>query len=450
MEPYELTIAQASASIATRELSPVALMESVLGRIEKLEPSLKAWVTLDPEAALEAARESERRLEAGGPVGPLHGIPVGVKDIFYTAGVRTTACSRVYADFVPTYDATSVARFKEAGAIMLGKAVTTEFAYADPSPAVNPWNAAHTPGGSSSGSAVAVASRMCPAALGSQTVGSVLRPAAYNGVVGLKPTYGRISLYGVFPLAWSLDTVGVLVRCVEDAALMLQAMAGHDPKDPVTSHQPVPDYRAALKSLSQPPRIGLVRGPFHDRAVEEVRAHTAEVVRKLAAAGAVIEEKQAPESFAANDEAMAVTVPAEAAAFHRDTFTPDPGRYAPILRATLEEGLKTSAVDYLQAQRARLAFRAELQETLRDVDVLLTPSTPAAAPADLSTTGDRRFQGPWTSAGIPAITLPTGLDSQGMPLGIQLASPWFTEERLLAVAHWCEETLGVGLAPPVG
>jgi aspartyl-tRNA(Asn)/glutamyl-tRNA(Gln) amidotransferase subunit A len=450
MEPYEFTIAQASARIAARELSPVALMESVLGRIEKLEPALKAWVTLDPDAALMAARESERRLEASGPVGPLHGIPVGVKDIFYTAGVRTTACSRVYAEFVPTYDATSVARFKEAGAIMLGKAVTTEFAYGDPSPAVNPWNAAHTPGGSSSGSAVAVASRMCPAALGSQTVGSVLRPAAYNGVVGLKPTYGRISLYGVFPLAWSLDTVGVLVRCVEDAALMLGAMAGHDPMDPVSSTLPVPDYCAAMKNLSQPPRIGLVRGPYHDYAVEEVRAHTAQVVEKLAAAGAVIAEKQAPDSFAANEEAMAVTVPAEAAAFHRDTFTPDPSRYGPILRATLEEGLKRSAVDYLQAQRTRVVFRAELADLMRDVDVLLTPSTPAAAPADLSTTGDRRFQGPWTSAGIPAITLPTGLDSHGMPMGVQLASPWFTEERLLAVAHWCEEVLGVSLTPPVG
>ena len=449
MEPYELTIAQASALIAAGELSPVALMESLLGRIHRLEPGLKAWVTLDPEAALKAARDSERLLERGGPAGPLHGIPVGVKDIFYTAGVRTTACSRVYADFVPAYDAACVARFKQAGAIMLGKTVTTEFAYADPPPTINPWNPARTPGGSSSGSAVGVAARMCPAALGSQTVGSVLRPAAYNGVVGLKPTYGRISLYGVFSLAWSLDTVGVLTRSVEDAAIMLQAMAGHDPRDPVSSTQPVPDYRAALNSIGGPPRIGLVRGPFEQRAVEDVRAHTAQVVRKLADAGAVVEEVELPRSFAAHEDALALTVPAEAAAFHKETFAPDPSRYGPIIRNTLQQGLETSAVDYLLAQRVRIAFREELREVMRGVDVLLTPSTPAAAPADLSTTGDRRFQGPWTAAGVPAISLPTGLDTDGMPLGIQLLSPWFTEERLLAAAHWCQHTLDVTLAPLV-
>jgi aspartyl-tRNA(Asn)/glutamyl-tRNA(Gln) amidotransferase subunit A len=394
MQPYELTVAQASARIARKELSPMELMQSLLRRIERLEPSLKAWVTLDPAAALAAAKESERELRRSGPRGPLHGIPLGVKDIFYTKGVKTTACSKVYADFVPAYDATCVARLKEAGAIILGKAVTTEFAYADPSPTVNPWNPAHTPGGSSSGSAVAVAARMCPAALGSQTVGSTLRPAAYNGIVGLKPTHGRISTYGVFSLAWSLDTVGVLARSVEDTALLLQTMAGHDPADPASSAEPVPDYQAALRRRRRRPRIGVLRGLFSERAHQEVRAHTEGVVQRLAQAGATVREVRLPESFVAHEEALAVTVPAEAAAFHRNTFTPDPKLYPPILRSTLQEGLRISAVDYLQAQRVRIAFREEIRETMREVDVLLTPSTPGPAPRDLSTTGDRRFQGP--------------------------------------------------------
>ena len=210
-ELYELTVAQAQHGIRTGDVSAVALAEALRNRIEPLEPTLKAWVTIDREEVLSTARERDQEREKGGLLGPLHGIPVGLKDIFYTAGMKTTACSKIYADFVPTYDATSVARLKEAGAVILGKAVTTEFASGDPSPTRNPWNLAHTPGGSSSGSSVAVATRMVPAALGTQTGGSTCRPASYNGIVGLKPSYGRISRYGVIPAAWSLDTVGILV-----------------------------------------------------------------------------------------------------------------------------------------------------------------------------------------------------------------------------------------------
>ena len=223
-EPFELTAAEAAQSVRRRELSPVKLVESLLGRIEALEPRLQSWVYLDREAVLSEARKKEAEVESGAGLGPLHGVPIGLKDIYCTAGIPTTACSKIYADFVPDYDATTVTLLKQAGAIMLGKAVTTEFACLDPSPTVNPWNSAHTPGGSSSGSAVAVASRMCPAAMGSQTVGSVLRPASYNGVVGFKPTLGRVSRYGVIPISWSLDTVGWLVRTVEDAALLLTVM----------------------------------------------------------------------------------------------------------------------------------------------------------------------------------------------------------------------------------
>ena len=259
-QPFELSVAEAARQIRRRDLSPVELAESLLARCDALEPSLKAWVYLDREAVLSEAKLKEQEVDSGAANGLLHGVPIGLKDIYYTAGIPTTACSKVYADFVPDYDATTVMLLKRAGAIVMGKTVTTEFACMDPSPAVNPWNPAHTPGGSSSGSAVAVAAGMCPAALGSQTVGSVLRPASYNGLVGFKPTFGRVSRYGVIPVSWTLDTMGWLVRTVEDAALLLQVMAGPDPNDPVADRQPGRPAATVegLQHIENPPapRIG--------------------------------------------------------------------------------------------------------------------------------------------------------------------------------------------------
>ena len=247
-EPYQMTASQLARRVRAKETSPVEIVESLLARMDSLEPQLQAWVYVDRETVLADARQRQQELDTLPEVGPLHGVPIGVKDIFYTAGIPTTACSRVYQDFVPSFDAASLALLKQAGAIMLGKTVTTEFACLDPSDTKNPWNPAHTPGGSSSGSAVSVAVGMCPAALGSQTVGSVLRPASYNGVVGLKPTYGRVSRHGVVPVSWSLDTVGWMARSVEDAALLLQVMAGPDPNDPVAARFPAGDYLSGLES----------------------------------------------------------------------------------------------------------------------------------------------------------------------------------------------------------
>ena len=250
-EPYQMTASQLARRVRARETSPVEIVESLLARMDSLEPQLRAWVYVDRETVLADARQRQQELDTLPEVGPLHGVPIGVKDIFYTAGIPTTACSKVYQDFVPSFDAASLALLKQAGAIMLGKTVTTEFACLDPSDTKNPWNPAHTPGGSSSGSAVSVAVGMCPAALGSQTVGSVLRPASYNGVVGLKPTYGRVSRHGVVPVSWSLDTVGWMARSVEDAALLLQVMAGPDPNDPVAARFPAGDY---LSGWNRTPR----------------------------------------------------------------------------------------------------------------------------------------------------------------------------------------------------
>ena len=447
-EPYELTVAEAAAQIGARRLSPVELMESLLSRAAAKESSLRVWVTLDPDAALEAAQDSERRLMEDHRLGPLHGLPVGVKDIYYTRGVKTTACSPIYADFVPDYDATTVARLKEAGAIIMGKTVTTEFACGDPPPTRNPWNAAHTPGGSSSGSAVGVATRIFPAALGSQTGGSVLRPAAYNGVVGLKPTFGRISKYGVMAVAWSLDTMGTFTRTVEDAALMLNVLAGHDPQDTSSSPRPVPDYRQAVLSEPTPPCIGLVRRFFHEKSEEEVRRHTDAVAERFSRAGAAVEEAIVPDDFDIILAAHRVIMSVEAAAVHETDFRERPDDYPPNVRSYVESGKLTPAMTYLRAQRLRRRFRQEMLEALRGFDVLLTPTASSPAPRDLSTTGNPWFQSPWTACGFPTISIPSGLSQAGLPLGMQLVSSPFGEEGLLAAARWCEEALGVRLVPP--
>lgn len=448
-ELFDLTVAETEERIRRRELSSVALVESLLDRIERLDPTLKAWVTIDREEVLSVAQQRDREIEERRPRGPLHGIPVGLKDIYYTAGMKTTAGSKIYADFVPTYDATTVVRLKEAGAIILGKTVTTEFATGDPSPSRNPWNQAHTPGGSSSGSAVAVAARMCAAALGSQTGGSTCRPASYNGVVGLKATYGRISRYGVVPVSWSLDHVGIIVRTVEDAAIVLGVMAGHDPHDPSSSTEPVPDYRGELDSLQGPPRIGLIRQFFLERCDEEVRKHTEDIAQRLSQAGAAIEEIELPDSFDTCYAAHRIVMNVECAAFHEEFFKERADDYGPRIRGAIQWGMLIPAVRYLQAQRMRRSFREEMAAMASRVDALLTPTALGPAPKDLNTTGDPVFQSPWTSAGLPTVTIPSGLSQSGLPLGIQLEGTPFGEPRLLAVARWCEAALGVELVPPL-
>ena len=440
-EPYELSLSESAFQIVVGDLSPVDLVESLLQRIDSLEPSLKAWVYLDRESVLaEAKAKAEEVTSARRPIGPLHGVPIGLKDIYYTAGIPTTACSKLYADFVPEYDAATVARLRDAGALMLGKTVTTEFACLDPSITVNPWNQAHTPGGSSSGSAVAVAANMCAAAMGSQTVGSVLRPAAYNGVVGFKPTYGRVSRYGIIPVSWSLDTAGWMTRTVRDAALLLSVMAGQDPRDPVASMLPASDYTANLDAPPAP-QIGVLGGYFHDNADAETRNHTRDVVEKLAGAGAKITEMTPPDSIETASEDQRVIMAVEAAAFHEPMYRNRSEEYQPLLREMLRWGLEIDSITYSRALERRLQFIADMVRTAAQVDVLLTPSTPKPAQPDLTNTGNPMFQGPWTSCGLPAISVPSGLAESGMPLGIQLASSHYQEARLLSAARWCELVL---------
>ncbi|MBI3796775.1 MAG: amidase [Deltaproteobacteria bacterium] len=446
--PHLLTIAAAADQIRTRQVSPVELVRSCLQRIDQLEPRLQAWVTIDRERALATAQRCEEEIRRGEYRGPLHGIPLGIKDIFYTAGLRTTAGSPIYADFVPEYDATAVRRLKEAGAIILGKAQTTEFAALAPSPTHNPWNLEHTPGGSSSGSAAAVAAAMCPGALGSQTYGSTIRPAAYCGCVGLKPSYGRISAFGIFALSWSLDHVGLFARTVTDIALLLQALAGDDPQDPACEQVLVPDYRKALTD-PKPPRLGLVRDFFLEKATDETRKHTEAVADRLARAGARIEEVRLPASFSGEPEAHFTMMYAEVATSHREAYAQHQERYSPQMQDLIEKGLKVSGIACVETQRHQQRFRHDLDALCRTVDALLTPSAPAPAPHGLTSTGDPSFNGPASFSGLPSLGLPSGVSANGLPFGTQLMSATFTEERLLAVGKWCEAVLDFRQVPPL-
>ena len=447
-QPYELTVAQAAQQIKEKNLSPVDLAQSLLDRIDATDRDLKVWVTIDREEVLSTAREREEEARQGKSLGLLHGVPVGLKDIFYTAGMKTAAGSKVYAEFVPDFDATSVVKIKEAGGIILGKAVTTEFAASDPSPTYNPWNFEHTPGGSSSGSSVAVATKTVGAALGSQTGGSTCRPAAYNGIVGFKATYGRISRYGVVPVSWSLDHVGILVRTVGDAALMLQVMSGEDPNDPGSARQPVPDFMKQMAEHNRPPRIGIVSEYYEEKSTQEVWGHTQAVAQKLATAGAEIVELSLPDSFKTAHSGQRIVMNVECASFHEQFHATQADDYGPRVRSGMEMGMLVPATKYLQAQRLRRQFRQDLVQMVRQVDAVITPATPAPAPKDRNTTGDASFQVPWTTSGLPAVTLPSGLSQDGMPLAVQLGGLPFEEGQLLGVAKWCESALGVQLSPP--
>ncbi|MBT99218.1 MAG: hypothetical protein CL902_11405, partial [Dehalococcoidia bacterium] len=428
---------------------PVDVAQALLARMDALEPSLDAWVRVDRETVLADAKQRQEELESGAEIGLLHGVPIGIKDIYNIAGTPTTCGSKVYENFVPDETAVTIDLLQQAGAVILGKTVTTEFACLDPSHTKNPWNPAHTPGGSSSGSAVSVASRMCPIAMGSQTVGSVLRPASYNGIVGFKPTYGRVSRRGVVPVSWSLDTVGWMGRSVEDMALLLQVMAGPDEQDPVASRLPADDYLSGLES-AKPPRIGLITSFFMEEADAETQSQTRAALDKFTAAGATVVELKLPDSFKTAFEDQLIIMSAEAASFHKPMYEKQSQDYRPKLREMLRQGLETDAVTYTRALERRLRFTADMKILSEQADVLLTPSTPTAPLADLTNTGDTRFQGPWTSCGLPTITLPSGLAGSGLPMGIQLIASPFEETRLLSIARRCEKIIDIDLAPPVG
>jgi len=435
---YELGAAEAARRIRAGTLSPSNLLAACLKRTDAVEPAVAAWVRLDRDAAARVAVQRDIEAREGRFMGALHGVPIALKDIFDAAGVPTAAGAPAWATRTPAVDAPAVAALRGAGAVPMGKLVTTAFAYLDPSGTRNPWNPEHTPGGSSSGPAAAVAARMVPLALGSQTVGSVLRPAAYCGVVGLKPTHGRISAAGVLELAGSLDHVGVFARAVEDCALALAVLAGGAPAPE--------DYVGAVIEPSAP-RLGVLAS-FLGRATPEMGKHLEAVMRGLEGAGARLEDVTLPDAFASIYDVGAIVLRAEAAAAHAPLFPAHAAEYPPKIKELIELGHAISAPAYLAAQVARRQAREAVGAIAARYDACLLPTIGAPAPRGLASTGDPSFCSPWSFLGMPAITLPSGVDG-GLPLAVQLvAAPW-GDARLLAAAAWCERAIGFTAGPPL-
>lgn len=443
---HELTVTEIARQVRERAVSPVELVEHLLARIDRSQPVLKTFVTVDHEGARAAARAAERAVTEGKLLGPLHGVPFGAKDIFDAAGLPTTAGYRPLANAIASTDAHSVAKLKAAGAILLGKTVTTQFASADPSPTVNPWRHDRTPAGSSSGSGASVGARLLPLALGTQTGGSILRPAAYNGAVGLKPTYGRISRHGIMPLAWSLDHAGPLVRSVEDAALSLSVLAGHDSRDPHALTADVPRYLDALREPLTAPRLGLLTDALA-AADPEVRAHLEAVAARLSAAGAEVRRITLPEPFDLYLAVHAVTNLSEASAVHADWLARDRTEYSARIRSTTMVGQALPAWAYLRAQRLRRRLADATATLMADHDALLLPTASSLPPAP-DTTGDPSFQAPWSLLGLPSMSLPSGVSDDGLPFATQLVARRLDEQTLFRVAAWIERELAFSAQPP--
>ena len=443
---HDLTVTEAARKIAAREIAATDLTDALLDRIERAQPVVKAFVTVDYDGARAAARAADAALAAGEPIGPLHGVPFAAKDIYDAAGLPTSAGYRPLADIPAKADCFTVAKLKSAGAILVGKAVTTQFASSDPSPSVNPWRADRTPAGSSSGSGVGVAARLVPLALGTQTGGSILRPSAYNGIVGLKPTYGRVSRQGIVPLSWSLDHAGPMVRSVEDAALVLQSLAGYDPRDPQSLDAPVPDYGAALAEPLSAPRLGLIVD-FLERSEPLVRDQLREVAAKASAAGATVQEIRLPSPFDLYLAVHGITMQCEGAAVHATWIARDRSNYSPRIRATAMLGQIVPTWAYLHARRLRRRLAAETAALHADFDAFLLP-TASNQPPGPETTGDASFQSPWSLLGLPSITLPSGVSEAGLPFAAQLVGHHLDEPTLLRTARWLENLLAFDARPP--
>ena len=462
-ELYFLTIHQASELIRSRQLSPVELTRACLDRIEQTDERLHSFILTLADEALKDARVAESEVLSGNYRGPLHGIPFALKDLYDTAGVKTTSGSKVDIDRVPSEDATTTARLKAAGGILLGKLAMHEFALGGPDwttpfePARNPWNLDHITGGSSSGSGSSVASGQCLGALGSCTGGSIRGPASLCGIVGLKPTYGRVSRFGVVTLSWSQDHAGPMTWTVEDTAYMMQAIAGHDPRDPTSSRAPVPDYSLSLREDIRGVRLGLPRHYFFDpdpSVDPEVVATVEKAVSVMEDLGAHVEEVSLP-SLEHVRAANSVIMVSEAYAYHEPNLKTRPQDFGEIVRGRFRVGALMSAADYLQAQRVRTMARREFASVMKEVDLLVTPTMtqPAAAfegydPS--STVRGRSFTAPFNVTGLPAISVPCGFTDDGLPIGLQIAGKPFDEPGVIQAAYTYQQHAGwYNTRPPI-
>lgn len=444
-----LTIATLAELLRTRQVSPVEVTRDYLERIEVFNGAVNAYVTVIEDRARDDARRAEEEIRQGHYRGPLHGVPIAHKDLYLTEGVRTTAASRVLADFVPDRDATVVSRYRAAGTVLLGKLNMHEFAYGTTNksssfgPVHNPWDLTRHSGGSSGGSAAAVLMSMCAAATGSDSGGSIRMPAAACGIVGLKPTFGLGSRHGIVPLMWTADHPGPMTRTVRDAALMLPPVAGYDPRDRTTVDRPPVDYLAALTGDIAGLRVGVPSHYFYDRAQPTVEGIVRTAVDELAGLGAQVQEVDLP--YVEYAAAASITMHlAEAAAYHDDTFTAAPELYTAETRQNIELGNYVLAKDYLQAQRYRHLLGQSFLRAFSQVDVLVTPTLPLTAtpiPQERITIRDvdqlihlamLRNTEPMDLTGLPALSVPCGF-AEGLPVGLQIIGPAFGESTVLRV-----------------
>lgn len=452
-----LSIEEAAEQVRKKQLSPVELTRACLGRIEHLNPVLNAFITTTAASALASAREAEAEIQRGRWRGPLHGIPIALKDLFDTAGVRTTAGSALYKDRVPTEDAAAVRRLRTAGAVIIGKNNMHEFAFGGTSAVSyfgavhNPWSLDHVPGGSSGGSAAAVSAGLCFGALGSDTAASIRQPAAFCGIVGLKPTYGLVSTRGVIPLSWTFDHVGPLTRTVADAAMLLQAIAGYDPADVSSRQMSIPDYRAALHSKVASLRVGVARKFFFADLDPDIEAAMDEALRVLQGLTAGLRDIALPAS--GQEELRAAVRAAEAYTYHAELVERSPESYQPetLLRLRAGRDIKTPA--YIQGRREVELTRRTVGTVFETVDVIVTPTTAVPPPllADVAknvstsmTLGTRtiRNTSPFNVYGWPTISVPCGFTRSGVPIGLQMSGPSGHDDVVLRLAWAYEQATG--------
>ena len=438
-------IAELAPRVAAKELSPVEVTEAVLARIERMEPKLNAFITVMADSARDAAHAAETAIMAGNHLGPLHGIPVAIKDLYATRGVATTYGSPLFADWVPGFDAAAVERLERAGAVVVGKTNLHELAYGSTSanahygPVRNPWQLDHHPGGSSGGSAAAVAAGMAYAAMGSDTGASIRQPAACCNLVGIKPTFGRVSKYGALPLAWSQDHAGPLTRTVRDAALVLQALAGHDPRDPTSVPRAVPDFSAGIERGIRGTRIGVARAFFFEDCDPEVSAAVDAALGVLEDQGAIVEEIALPDMAAAFTVGT-ITIVVEGAAYHAADLRARPQLFSDELRASFELGSFYSGIDYVQAQRLRQHLMIGTERALAGVDAVVMPTSPVpATPIAGSPPGHAMLRPrntmPFNVLGLPALSVPCGFTAAGLPVGLQIVGNAFDEAGILRIAQ---------------
>ncbi len=440
MSLYALSLIQAAADIREGRITSAELVADCLKRVNEVEATVQAWAFLDRDHAMQQAEAADLYRKQGKALGWLHGVAIGIKDIFDTGDMPTELGSPLWAGRTPRRDAAVVARLRAAGAVIMGKTVTTEYAYFQPGKTTNPHDAGRTPGGSSSGSAAAVAAHMVPGAIGSQTNGSVIRPAAFCGVVGFKPTHGLIPRSGALLLSRTLDHVGVFGRTVEDVALLAETLVGFDEEDPDTRPLARPPLAAVAGSEPPlPPRFAFVRSPVWERAEPETREAFAELVEAL---GEAVVEVELGGGFARTVEMHRTIMEVEMARnLHRD-YEKGRDRLSPVLREAIERGRRHAAVDYAAAVAGIPSLNVSIEPVFDEFDAILTPAAPGEAPHGLGTTGDPIFCTTWTYLGTPAVTLPLLGSAAGMPLGVQLVGRRDGDARLLRTARWLVTILG--------